>query len=106
MLDHQVNPYYSLSMTSAAARYTVSAVLTYNNEEDRRIDLGTAPSRRKAKRLGYREGAAHYPLRSSCLFDLEIIDTVTGEKVRAAGAETEAYHRALQIPTVGEVGYW
>lgn len=100
--------YYSLSMTNAPAadRYTIAAVIIFNNDEDRRYDLGTAPSRTKAKRTGYLDGARHYPLRSSAIFELEIRDTVTGERVRAAGAETEAYKRALQIPTVGELGYW
>ena len=26
--------------------------------------------------------------------------------VRAHGAEIEAYHRARDLPTVGDVGYW
>ncbi len=92
--------------TTTQDRYTVAAVIIWNNDEDRRFDLGTAPSRRKAKRLGYREGCYHYPLHSSALFTLEIRDTVTGETVRAAGAETEAYYRARALPTVAEVGWW
>ena len=40
-------------------RYTVSAVISTRNDE-RRIHLGTAPSRRKARRIAYRTaGAGH-----------------------------------------------
>ena len=69
--------------------------------------LGTAPSRRKARRIGYLDGCRYYPLLSTvAVFELEIRDTVTGKLVRAHGAEIEAYHRARDLPTVGDVGYW
>jgi hypothetical protein len=87
-------------------RYTVTALVHFH-ENTTRYPLGTAPSRRKAKRIGYLDGCRHYPLLSRvAMFELEIIDTETGERVRAAGAETEAYHRARALPTVGEVGWW
>lgn len=89
-----------------ANRYTVTAVVTYNNEEDSRTPLGSAPSRRKARRLGYRAGCHHYPLHSRAIFSIEIRDEQTGELVRADGAETEAYHRARRLPTVGDLGWW
>lgn len=89
-----------------ADRYTVAVIIRFW-EAETRYPLGRAPSRRKAKRLGYQIGARHYPLNSSvAVFELEIIDTTTGERVRASGAEVEAWHRAHQIPTVGELGYW
>lgn len=86
-------------------RYTVTAVISlYDTEE--RYPLGTAPSRRKAKRIGYQQGCYRYPLHSSAMFELVILDTVTGERVRAAGAEVEAWHRARALPTVADVGWW
>lgn len=92
--------------TTTTDRYTVTAVIIFNNDSDYRIDLGTAPSRRKARRIGYREGRYHYPLHSSAIFTLEIRDEHTGELVRAPWAEEEAYHLARALPTVGEVGWW
>lgn len=94
-------------MSRTADRFQVSAVITSHGEPYRRAVLGSAPSRRKARRLGYREGAYEYPLRStSTLFELEIIDTVTGETVPAGWAEEEAYQRARALPTVADVGFW
>ena len=87
-------------------RYTVSAVISTRNDE-RRIHLGTAPSRRKARRIAYRKGIDYQtPRYSSALFSLEILDTVTGEQVSAKGAEFECYCRYEALPTVGDVGYW
>lgn len=48
----------------------------------------------------------HYPLHSRAIFSIEIRDEQTGELVRADGAETEAYHRARRLPTVGDLGWW
>lgn len=45
-------------------RYTITAVIAWHDTEHR-IPLGTATSRRKARRLGYREGKYHYPLLST-----------------------------------------
>lgn len=87
------------------ARYTVVALIVFNNEEDRRYPLGSAVSRRKARRIGYREGARHYPRHSGAFLELEIFDTVTGSRVRASGAETEAFKRCLQIQAAAEIGY-
>jgi hypothetical protein len=87
-------------------RYTVAALIDFHGNI-RREPLGTAPSRRKAKRIGYLDGCRYYPLHSSvAMFELEIIDTATGERVRAHGAEVEAYHRARALPTVADVGWW
>lgn len=91
---------------SATDRYRIAAVIVWNNDEDRRYDLGTAPSRRKARQIGYLDGCRYYQLNSIALFLLEIVDTLTGERVRASGAETEAYKRALLRPTIADVGYW
>ena len=93
-------------MDTVTARYTATAVLTSHGTE-RRVDLGSAPSLRKARRIGYREGKYEYPrLSHSTLFDLEIVDTRTGEKVPARWAEMEAYNRRNEIVTVGERGIW
>ena len=89
-----------------SARYAVAAVIVYNNEEDRRYRLGSAASRRKARRLGYREGARHIPHHSAAFMELEILDTVTGERVRASGAETEAWKRSQRLRTAAEIGCW
>lgn len=87
-------------------RYTVTALIITAGGEARTL-LGKAPSRRKARRIGYREGAFHFPLLShSALFELEIRDEQTGERVRAGWAEEEAYHRARALPTVADVGWW
>jgi len=92
--------------TTPAARYTVTAIINTRNDE-RRIALGTAPSRRKARRLAYRKGIDHQtPRYSSALFSLEILDTLTGGQVSAKGAEFECYCRYEALPTVADVGYW
>jgi len=89
-----------------ATRYTVSA-LTHTRGDVTRRTIGAAPSRRKARRLGYREGQDHAPSRfSSAIFELEIIDTLTGERVRADWAEGEALARRDRQMTVGERGVW
>jgi len=87
-------------------RYTVTAIIT-SRDDERRVALGTAPSRRKARRVGYREGAKQHPSRfSSAIFDLEILDTATGATVRCAWADEEAYRRSLDRPTVADRGVW
>lgn len=79
--------------------FTVNVVIRFH-ENERRVALGTAPSRRKARRLGYRNGLYHYPLLSTvAMFELEIIDEQTGERVPAPWAEEECYHRARALPT-------
>ncbi len=89
-------------MSEQSDRYTVTAVVRFWENETRH-PLGSAPSRRKARRIGYLDGCRHYPLLSSvALFELEIVDTLTGERVRAHGAEVEAYHRARALPTVAK----
>ena len=89
-----------------ADRYTVTAIIS-SRDDERRVDLGTAPSRRKARRIGYREGAKRHPSRfSSAIFDLEILDTATGAMVRCAWADEEAYRRSLDRPTVADRGVW
>ena len=88
------------------ARYTVTAIIS-SRDDERRIALGTAPSRRQARRIGYREGAKQHPSRfSSAIFDLEILDTATGATVRCACADAEAFRRSLDRPTVAERGVW
>lgn len=90
---------------SAADRFTVAAVITWHDDV-RRVPLGAAASRRKARRIGYRQGTGHYPLHSSAHFEIEIIDSATGARVRADGAEHLARARAMNLPTVGDLGYW
>lgn len=90
----------------AAARFTVSALLHVRGDVTRR-SIGAATSRRAARRLGYREGQDHAPSRfSSAIFELEILDTVTGQTVRAGWAEDEALRRRDAQMTVGERGVW
>jgi len=87
-------------------RFTVAAVISYRSHE-RTIILGSAPSRRRARRIGYRKGVQHHPSRySAAMFRLEVIDTATGERVRADWADHEVYLRYHQQPTVADVGYW
>lgn len=94
-------------MSNAVARFTVTAVVVPNNDEETRTLLGQAGSRRKARRIAYREGQAAVPSRfSRALFDIEILDTVTGKLVPAGWAEREAVARNRAELTVGEVGYW
>lgn len=89
-----------------STRYTVSA-LTHSRGEVTRRTIGAAASRRKARRLGYRQGEDFAPSRfSSAIFELEIIDTVTGERVKADWAEGEALSRRDNQMTVGERGVW
>lgn len=87
------------------SRYTVTAVTTYLGET--RTLLGVAPSRRKARRIAYRTGQGAAPsMYSRAMFDIEIVDTVTGVLVPAGWAEREALRRRANELTVGEVGYW
>lgn len=87
-------------------RYTITAVIAWHDTEHR-IPLGTATSRRKARRLGYREGKYHYPLLStSSVFSIDIVDEVTGERVSTDWVEYEAYLRAQELETVGQRGVW
>ena len=93
-------------MATASARFTVAALVTYHDDTTRTV-IGAASSRRKARRLAYRAGVKHHPsLYSSAQFDLEIIDTVTSERVPADWSEREVYRRMCALPTVAEVGYW
>lgn len=93
--------------THTAARFTVTAVVIVNNDEDIRTVLGQADSRRKARRIAYREGQGAVPSRfSRALFDIEIRDNATGAMVPAGWAEREAVARNRAELTVGEVGYW
>lgn len=95
-----------METASDPTRYTVAALVTYHDDTARTV-LGAATSRRKARRLAYREGVKHHPsLYSSARFDLEIIDTATGERIPADWAEGEVYRRLCALPTVAEVGYW
>lgn len=92
---------------TATARFTVTAVVTVNNGEDIHTELGQASSRRKARRIAYREGQGAVPSRfSSALFDIEIRDNVTGSLVPAGWADREAVARNRNELTVGDVGYW
>jgi hypothetical protein len=96
---------YRLAMQNPA-RYTVTAIIHTRGDVTRR-PMGAAPSRRKARRLGYRFGEDHAPSRfSSAIFELEIIDTATGQRVRARWAEDEALDRRDRQMTVGERGVW
>lgn len=89
-------------MSEQSDRYTVTALVRFYEHETRH-PLGTAPSRRKARRIGYLDGCRYYPLLSTvAVFELEIRDTVTGKLVRAHGAEIEAYHRALEAHHGGD----
>lgn len=92
-------------MQTISDRFTVTAIVTYNGE--RRTFLGVAASRRKARRLAYRAGQGAVPSRySRAMFDIEIVDTVTGEQVPACWAESEAVRRNRNEMTVGERGVW
>ena len=89
------------------SRYTVTAVVNFNNDEPRMHPLGAANSKRQARRLGYRTGHRHVPSRfSAAMFDLEIIDTMTGKPVPAKWAESEAIRRAAGEMTAAERGVW
>lgn len=93
-------------MQSAADRYTISAIVSYHGDA-RATLIGTAPSRRKARRLGYRKGVQFVPSRfSSATLLLEIRDTATGEAIRSEWASEEAERRYDRLPTVADVGYW
>ena len=109
-LDGATGLPYSQAMLAAqtpAARFSVTAIVTVNNDEDIRTELGQADSRRKARRIAYRKGQGAVPSRfSRALFDIEIRDTVTGALVPAGWAEREAVARNRAELTVGEVGYW
>ena len=88
------------------ARYTVTAIIS-SRDDERRIALGTAPSRRQARRIGYREGAKQHPSRfASAISDLATLDPATGATVRCARAAEEAFRRSLDRPTVAERGVW
>lgn len=92
--------------TISPARFTVTTVITWCGDVTRTL-VGTAPSRRAARRLAYREGVKHTPSRfSTVMFDLEILDTVTGAPVRATWAESEMLRRRDALQTVAERGIW
>lgn len=88
------------------ARFIITALVTWAGDVTRTA-IGTAPSRRAARRLAYRQGIKHVPSRFSVVsFDLEILDTVTGAPVRAIWAEAEMLRRRDAQQTVGERGIW
>ena len=51
-------------MSEQSDRYTVTALVRFYEHETRH-PLGTAPSRRKARRIGYLDGCRYYPLLST-----------------------------------------
>jgi hypothetical protein len=87
-------------------RFTVTAIVTFYETEKRYL-LGFTNDIDKAREIAAQDGARHYPLYSTCtMFDLEILDTVTGQKLNADAAEAEARDIARSMPTVADVGYW
>jgi hypothetical protein len=76
-------------------RYRVTALACGSKT---RVYLGGAPSRRKARKLGYTRGPDYCRPWLGATFAIEIIDALTGDRVRATGAEAEALKRAKRQP--------
>lgn len=92
--------------TESPARFVVTAIVTFW-ENEKRHPLGSTNDIGTAHEIAAQDGARYYPLHSTCsMFDLEILDTVTGQKIAALAAEHKARAIARAMPTVADVGYW
>ena len=96
-------------MTAApatTARFVATAIVTFH-ENEKRYPLGSWDDLDMALEMAAQNGARHYPLYSIvAMFDLEVLDTLTGHKVNTRAAEEEAHDIARSLPTVADVGWW